>query len=493
MILQAEADPWAGAMQRSAADFSRDKHRQGPGGGGGGGSSSSTSTRLWTSALVALACCTCALQIQFFRSAHRAAATTTAPASLSLSLLLHEILQFDDPKPHVPSHQKKILVTAPSNDAVAAESTTNAAAKNQHDAEVLPPPELVTAATASGNASEPRIIVAPTLSLHAKELLRHYQPAVQVAPMWNCSMSGPTKKHGEEGDDVRTRAKFVFVHVYKTAGSSVRDFLRWYGRICGRSVSIVFSCSGVSFATLNDTEWRNAHSQRPCKLSYGATSDGREFAGGTYGRPLYENSDLVGGHLPLGVHQDQDQDPRHRVQYLTFVRDPLEKYVSGKLYSNRRRNWTAQGAIERISYEISHLARKHGRYEKYSSYLLTPAQKADNLSEEDKVMAMQSNLASMNVIVGIVERMDASYQLLQRVLDGSGTLHRAFRLLRENRLVRNKSTLSTSDLVRRLKARDPGFEGKARLVLWSEYMVYDFAVKLHEMQHDRLITHAQAR
>jgi hypothetical protein len=480
MILQvqAEADPWAGAMQISAADFSRDKHRQGQGG------SSSSSTRFWTSALVAFACCTCALQIQFFRSAHRAAATTTAPgtASLSLSLLRHEIIQFDDPTPDVPSHQKKILLTAPSNDdAVAREPTTNVAPHNLHDAEV-------TAATAD-NASELRIIV-PSLSLHTQELLRHYQPAVQVAPLWNCSTSGPTKKHGEEGDD-RTGAKFVFVHVYKTAGSSVRDFLRWYGRICGRSVSIVFSCSGVSFTTLNDTEWRNGHNGRPCRLSYGATSDGREFGGGTYGRPLYENSDLVGGHLPLGVHQDQD--PRHRVQYLTFVRDPLEKYVSGKLYSNRRRNWTAQDAIERISYEISHLARKHGRYEKYSSYLLTPAQKAENLSEEDKVRAMQSNLASMNVIVGIVERMDASYQLLQRVLDGSGTLHRAFRLLRENRLVRNKSTLSTSDLVRRLKARDPGFEGKARLVLGSEYMVYDFAVKLHEMQHDRLITHAQAR
>jgi hypothetical protein len=507
MILQAEADPWAAEMQGAAGKVDRDKHRSGKGGAGGSPSSSllsassSTTTRFWTSAVVAFACCTCALQIQFFRSAHRAATTTTTtttPTSLSLALLRHDVIQFDPP-PDFPAGPTIVHASTPrvhdDETAAAASKPTRKTATNQHDAapsathkvnaRPLPPHELA-ATTAATNASDPQFAV-PKLSHHAFELLRNYQPAVQVSPLWNCSMS--SKEGGSDGDSDKSGAKFVFVHVYKTAGSSMRDFLRWYGKVCGRSVSILFSCSGISFDTLNDTVWRNSHSQRPCKLSYGATSDGREFSGGTFGRALYENSDLVGGHVPLGVHQDL----RHRVQYLTFVRDPLDKYVSGKLYSNRHRKWSADDAIARIAYEISHLARKNGRYEKYSSYLLTSAQKAKDLDEDDKVKAMQSNLASMNVVVGIVERMEASYQLLQLVLDGSGELDRAFRLLRENRLVRNKSTLSTSDLVRKLKARDPDFERKARLVLQSEYMVYDFAVRLHEMQHDRLIAQAQGR
>ena len=118
MILQAEADPWAAAMQGSAGVFDRDKHRSGKGSAGGESSSSllsassSTSTRFWTSAAVAFAFFTCALQIQFFRSAHRAATTTATPTSLSLALLRHDVIDFDPP-PDFPADPTIVDVTTP--------------------------------------------------------------------------------------------------------------------------------------------------------------------------------------------------------------------------------------------------------------------------------------------------------------------------------------------------------------------------------------------
>jgi hypothetical protein len=354
----------------------------------------------------------------------------------------------------------------------------------------------------------PSAALPPALSPRALELLRSYDPGSQLPPFWNCS----SPRGGSEADPTKNASsgKLVFVHVYKTAGSSMRDLLKWYGRRCGpRSVAIVFGCSGVSASTLNETVWREAKIEkedgenrsrrsggRACALSHAFdASSGREYNDGTFGRGLYEHVDVVGGHLPLGVHlpgpphQDHHQQPGGggEVRYLTFVRDPLDKYVSGKLYSNRRRGWTAEDAIKRISYEISHLYRHGGHYEKYSKYLLTPAQREAKMSVDDKVMTMQSNLAGMSVVVGVVERMDESYQLLQRVLDGAGELDKTFRLLRSHKLVRNKSALSTSDIVRQLKANDPDFERQARVVLSSEYMVYDFAAKLHELQYDRLV------
>jgi hypothetical protein len=341
---------------------------------------------------------------------------------------------------------------------------------------------------------DPHSLRPPGLSSRAVDLLRLYDPDAQLPVFWNCSRRENSERTGE---------KFIFVHVFKTAGSSMRDFLSWYGRRCGpRSVAMVIGCSGVSSSSLNGTVWREASSRsggghrrggggRSCTLSHAFdASSGREYSGGTFGRDLYEHVDVVGGHLPLGVHPPHQ---RGAVQYLTFVRDPLNKYVSGKLYSNRHRKWTAEDAIKRISYEISHLYRKGGHYEKYSSYLLTPAQKEEKMSEDEKAITIQSNLAGMPVLVGVVERMDESYQLLQRVLDGAGELESTFRLLRSKALVRNKSALSTTEIVRQLKANDLDFERQARVVLKEEYMIYDFAVKLHELQYDRLVLQSRGR
>jgi len=145
-------------------------------------------------------------------------------------------------------------------------------------------------------------------------------------------------------------------------------------------------------------------------------------------------------------------------------------------------------AVERIYHEISHRYSHGDPYDRYSSYLLAPWQRDDKPSSEQRLKRMQDNLVEMNVAIGVVERMSESFELLQYLVDDARELNRVFQSIQSNELlVRNKSPLSTSDLIRRLKARDPDFERQARVVLQNEYRLYDFAQMLHQRQYADLV------
>lgn len=58
----------------------------------------------------------------------------------------------------------------------------------------------------------------------------------------------------------------------------------------------------------------------------------------------------------------------------------------------------------------------------YKTYLTTPEQKElamknDNFSEEQWVSIMKDNLINMNVLVGIVEKMGASVEMMHSIID----------------------------------------------------------------------------
>lgn len=312
-------------------------------------------------------------------------------------------------------------------------------------------------------------------------LLENYNASVRIPPLWNCSSSPPSSL---------PLTKLVFVHIFKTAGSSMRTFLAAYGRYCHRSVALVVRCGGLSSRYLNETVWRDS-AHHSCGLTYAYDpKSGRESSkGGKVGSEEFRRADIVGGHLPLGVHQSLPPQHRQKVQYITFVRDPLHKYVSGRVYSSRHnRNYTANVAVERIYHEISHRYSHGDPYDRYSSYLLAPWQRDDKPSSEQRLKRMQDNLVEMNVAIGVVERMSESFELLQYLVDDARELNRVFQSIQSNELlVRNKSPLSTSDLIRRLKARDPDFERQARVVLQNEYRLYDFAQMLHQRQYADLV------
>ena len=228
------------------------------------------------------------------------------------------------------------------------------------------------------------------------------------------------------------------------------------------------------------------------------------------------------GHLPLGLHaylERQDETTTTTTtQYVTFFREPVAKYVSGRLYLNRQpQQWkTVDEAVAAIRQKLETAAAKHEHYNAYERYLTTPAQKeemetakakqlgnSNNSStsstthEERMVELIATNLVAMNVLVGVVERMDTSLELLQSVLDATQELTPVLRRLlptttstntiRNNnttndhqRWVVNESRLSTAAVVERLQTEE--LEALWREYLRYEFRLYDFANRLHDRQ-----------
>jgi len=96
---------------------------------------------------------------------------------------------------------------------------------------------------------------------HPQSLLidRSVQAATQ--PLWSCSATEsdlPTTHHPPP--------KLVFVHIFKTAGSTLRSFFRDYSQQClGRSYATLTGCTSVPLKTLQLAEAHNL-SWEPCNM-----------------------------------------------------------------------------------------------------------------------------------------------------------------------------------------------------------------------------------
>eukprot|EP00986_Skeletonema_menzelii_P005264 scaffold1880_cov128-Skeletonema_menzelii.AAC.12 len=68
--------------------------------------------------------------------------------------------------------------------------------------------------------------------------------------VWACGKAGG--QHENALDPITNqRPFFAFVHVYKTAGSTLRDFFRKYATICKKSLAIVAKCEFIGQAGAN--------------------------------------------------------------------------------------------------------------------------------------------------------------------------------------------------------------------------------------------------
>jgi Sulfotransferase family len=255
-----------------------------------------------------------------------------------------------------------------------------------------------------------------------------------LEPMWNC-----TSTSNKEDDDatVGRRKKLLFVHVFKTAGSTMRAFFQGYGKRCFHTgVAIVSQCSGLSSAIVvvpaNESSsssmiWTN-HRGGACVLQTFQprrradpptwihddsieAAERHQHQQRLVGKPrlarsfLRATTDVLIGHFPLGVHEHwlvsnnsssngsknnvsvttttttttaSSEEEDFSYQYVVFFRDPLHKLVSGYLYNNRmRHNLTTEQATNALYDRIwkKHNAAQRLYHDGYASYLLTPRQK----------------------------------------------------------------------------------------------------------------------
>jgi len=321
---------------------------------------------------------------------------------------------------------------------------------------------------------------------------QQYDPSLEQ--IWQCK------------DQDRSDKKLVFVHVFKTAGSTIRSILQAYSHHCNAGLAIVVSCTSLSVDSLRmRTTWRNNQGRRAGNQCILKKAFGREqnmlpipegeSINATY---LEQHIDILGGHLPMGSdfgwknHKGQQVD----AQYLVFLRDASRKYVSGVLYKNPK--LTMEEIILKIKAFVINERSKKKYYEKYSSYLISPTQiehfsnQGIELTREQRVNLTMVNLLQSKIVIGIVERMSESMELMKYTLDRNNELTSMFEFFgmkdksgkMQSKEV-NKSILSSSAVLLELE-KDPEFMEILREYVKYDNQIHTFAMELHRRQYQAM-------
>ncbi|GKY91984.1 hypothetical protein MPSEU_000170000 [Mayamaea pseudoterrestris] len=337
--------------------------------------------------------------------------------------------------------------------------------------------------------------VAPATLSSSIDHLQNFDPSIPA--LWTCS--------NEHTDSKRRRrhTKVVFVHVFKTAGSSFRMLFLNYAQKCKFGISIVAHCSELSTASmLNGTDWRNKDNSK-CRHK---TMDrrGRGVKELVTRNVMDEHVDIAIGHLPLGTQWGssiaqlvprRNDDSNDFIQYICFFRSPVEKYVSGVIYSNKQYKSypaTVKATVKRIKTFVTNEV-KHGKFrESYSAYLLTPWDKDQKPpTVEERTELIIRNMVQYPTVIGIVEKMDSSLELILHVVDQGNKVASLFQQASGNGVVLNKSRgVSTKEVVAILQA-DTELYPMLQLYLQYDAAVYEFAMQLHDRQYDWLLQQRQ--
>lgn len=329
------------------------------------------------------------------------------------------------------------------------------------------------------------------LSKLPKTYHSHVKSSIQAAiqPLWTC--------HGKSSTVVE---KLLFVHVFKTAGSTMRSFFHNYANHCRRqSYATLTKCTNVDSKRLASSSWS------PCLLK-----DARKK--GKYrhlNRKPVRRTDLdytiLGGHFRLGLvdrlsnkpqqkQQRQQQFPNPKFRNLIFFRNAAVKYVSGKVYiksqnPKKKKTITSSEIIRGIQSEMKHAERLQKYHSKYATYLLTPEQhhQSHNWTYAQQVHIMCQNLIDYNVTIGIVEEMSQSMEVLQHLMDPQHDVTPLFvRYSQSNSSSRNISPISSHGILDQLQREDRDtYQRLLNYVKW-EQEVTDFALALQQLQYEAM-------
>jgi hypothetical protein len=320
----------------------------------------------------------------------------------------------------------------------------------------------------------------------------------KIDRIWQC----------HEPIESRNQHKLVFVHNFKTAGSTIRAVLGAYAHYCKTAIALVVSCTTLSYDSMSHSsaKWKNNRGRRKgssCALKLLETRDNTLLDGYPHNNintTLLENHhvDILAGHVPIGSDAKWNyEDGKHvRVTYFTMFRDSVSKYVSGVLFKSRDKHLSLNETVAMIKTRVME-DRKYGNYyERYSGYLISPKQWHDfqraevSFGHANAANLVMSNLVDNNVVIGLVERMAESLELLQYLIDSDGSMSEMFQYFGmkdksgnvKQTVQINKSQMSTSDVVAELE-KDPKFMVELRdYVKWDE-KVNAFARDLHMRQY----------
>ena len=269
--------------------------------------------------------------------------------------------------------------------------------------------------------------------------------AIRQSP-WECSInnSDPAFIHSNHG------TMFAFVHVYKAAGTSMRQFFNELAYTCHKTYISLAKCTGVLPSSIKSQDpWQ------PCRIE--EVADGRGQQKQQYMYPMQKNyvrtnrqvrnselrdfADIYVGHARIGT-GDYIFGTPGSVRYIVFLRDPIERHVSGVLYQNKvsGQNETLEQVVRKIKDDIKNRREVDDYSDKSLSYLLTPSQRVANshvsfeqlrasnttiisssnmtfssFKAESRAKLAIQNLYQYNAIIGMTERMSDSLRILRHV------------------------------------------------------------------------------
>ncbi|KAL3802351.1 hypothetical protein HJC23_007176 [Cyclotella cryptica] len=337
--------------------------------------------------------------------------------------------------------------------------------------------------------------------------------AIRSAP-WTC---------GDPDDsavDPITNQKpmFAFVHIYKTAGSSVRFFFQAYSHICRKAWMCLIGCTQVKPYSIVSTpgegegvrDWDKCRVKNVMDRHHVVESMGMDdrLYPTVNNTILRKSFDIYGGHFRIGTGDNilKNNSNIHAVRHIVFLRDPMERFVSGILYERKNDvNQSLTGTVDLIKKRIRGSRAADDYWDKSLTYLLTPKQseefqkmkpafmKAETTKKispreyfaEIKARATIHNLHKYNVIVGMTERMNESMDVLKDVLLANRNEEHQTLLEQHANVTRNESNkgkISTASVMEALKI-DKEFMSVFEEYVKFEKIIHDYAMSMHLMQH----------
>ena len=262
--------------------------------------------------------------------------------------------------------------------------------------------------------------------------------------LWTCG-----EDKSEVAIDPLTNHKiiFSFVHVFKTAGSTMRDFFQKYSIICSKAWMLLIHCTGVDSSTIiSNQDWKKCivkqvdDARRIIHDDITMEKEIRLFPK-VNNTILRDSIDIYGGHFKIGTgdyifpssanateYSTKSPSP---VRHIVFLRNPLPRFVSGFLFKRRyQESESLEATVKLIKEQICEERKKNQYWLGSLSYLLTPIQahvrgrkmQQDNgltraeQSAEVKARTAIQNLVKYNCIVGMTEAMEQSMSILRHVL-----------------------------------------------------------------------------
>ena len=330
--------------------------------------------------------------------------------------------------------------------------------------------------------------------------------AIRPAP-WTCG----NRNDSELDPLTNQKPMFAFIHIYKTAGSTMRSFFQTYAYICRKGWMCLQRCTEVTSTSVqSNRNWKNCEVEHAVNRDHLIEKYGvrRKLYRHVNNTVLNDHFDLFGGHTRIGAGDyilKTSSADNYPVRHIVFLRDSIDRYISGVLYQNqkKKKGWHSADFANLVKERVLASRSSGEHWDRCLSYLLTPGQAeeinslkskymkthtADQFAEMKAVTAI-NNLMKYNVIVGMTEHMPQSMEILKHVLMANSSVEQRELLDKQatNKTlnVSKKGTVSTSSVREELE-KDREFMSAFEEYVKYEKMINDYAMTMHLKQYGQL-------